>query len=447
VFSEQLDPRAVVTVGDQVVSEHTFGFHSRESIKTGFSSVLSDVDFDKTHNTIEIRPLRPVLDGTGAPIAMQEICSSLDSSLKASVHSAIAPLVTAIRCLDDKIKIEMTTLPANIRFLFTLADFAVFRPATLPFSPKHHPKSGVTGPYSIDAMTTDQVTLKLNPHYPAHLRANGIAEVTFRSYPASEALSKISEWDAQSSPLNYLYGYTLDSGSLEKLKTKGYRIRQTPSEWLVYLGLNPSVSAPDRKIFADAARTWRKEILSQSPLGVPAYSLSPSDRPFGLKGDPADLPATDTKALSRVYTLGTLDEWAKVPMFAATLDHIKKRFPEMKIKLFPRTQMNELYSSRVSIVLSPLGISPADPINDFTFLSELSDLIPRAELTKFSTESDQNRFNEGLLQIEKRVIAANRWVPLGHFPGVVAEANWLERDESLAWAWGIQTWTYRVSSK
>ena len=82
-----MDPRQLFSVGDQVLSEHIFPFHSRESMKEGFMPVFSDVKFDYTENTVTVRPLYPLKISDGTTLSIKEICSAFVSSLRGTQHA------------------------------------------------------------------------------------------------------------------------------------------------------------------------------------------------------------------------------------------------------------------------------------------------------------------------------------------------------------------------
>jgi len=223
---------------------------------------------------------------------------------------------------------------------------------------------------------------------------------------------------------------------------------------LLYWGLGKNVEPQDRARFFEAADSWRDEMLKATGMGQAAYSLSPSDRPFGLSREeyqeliPATsgLAASATGNLSREHTLASLEEWASIPVIAAGIQIARNRFGNLKIELLSRKDSSRLWSGEIDFILSPLGISPADPVNNFAFQDNFHTVVPLDRLTRLSTESDISRFNDGFKQIEKDVLRARLWMPIAHFPGVVVEHPTYERDENLSWSWGIQAWTYRIRS-
>lgn len=448
VFSKEIDPRDIVTVGDQVACEHLFAFHSRESIHEGFGSVVSNVQFDRAKNSVTILPKYPVVASDGTRFDLVRQCKALRMSLNGTSHAPIGPLVKQVVCDDHTIQVQFSKIPINFSYLFTLADFSIYDPNTLPFSQNRRPVT--TGPYRLESMSESEVQLTRNGAYPSDLTANSIKRVTLKSYPAQGTNELIRFADPTTTQLVYLYGYALNQADISALKEKGYRIRQMPSEWLLYWGINEKVSKSDRERLFTFFDSLRERLLKEAPLGQAAFSLSPSDRPFGIKEEvyrrfnskPNDLKAVH---LSRKIVLYTLDEWAGLPIFAEAIRQIQSLSNQIDVKYVSRKDAHRLWSGEFDVILSPLGISPGDPINNFAFKREFSKIATKDVIVELSAMSDPEAFNRRLIEIEKEVLAQRLWAPIGHFPGVVIEAPGYERDEKIAWSWGIQAWTYRVS--
>ena len=455
VFSNELDPRSISTVGDQMVSEHIFAFHARESQTQGFGSVFSDIQIKEESNEILLRPRFTLKSSDGTVWSKERICSSIRASLKGTAHAPVGDFVEDVRCeLDGVIRVKFSILPVNIRYLFTLSDFSIFDVSQLPLS-KDRLFPG-NGPYRIKQYDTRQVLLEANSFYPSSLKANTVKEVLIKSYPAADAqaLFKSARTSPQDPFLGYFYGYSLSENDTVQIRNAGFKIRQIPSEWLLYWGFGKNLREKDRAIFFQAANSWRDEMTKVVGMGQPAYSLSPADRPFGLSREEfqelipeiSDLASLTGAELSRVHTLATLEEWASIPVVAAGIRLAQSRFKNLRVELLSRSNAGRLWSGEIDFILSPLGISPADPVNNFAFQSNFHSVVPLTRLTRLSAEKDVKRFNEGFKQVEKDVLRAQLWVPIAHFPGVVVEHPVYERDEELSWSWGIQAWTYRVKS-
>lgn len=449
VFSQEIDPRSIVTVGDQVASEHLFAFHSRESIRDGFSSVISEVRFNEAEAVMTVRPQHQLKAADGNILGPKRLCVSFESSLRSASHSIVGSLIEKIECHSDSFRVHFTKLPVNIRYLLTLADFSIFDDELLPISSTHI--APTTGPYTPVSVSSRKIDLKINPNYPSSLRANEIPEVQLKSYSATDTSQTIERMLASKpAPLVYFYGYALSKSDLKKLRASALRLREVPSEWIVYVGMSPSVNFRDRLAISSILDRSREELARSSPLAQAAYSVSPQDRPYGIsKSEYLDrtrglsLPDGVVR-LSRKLRITTLDEWADLPIFRETIQKLKVTFPEFEVALLPRERIGELWSSSTDIALSPMGIAPADPLNNFGFMTEFRHLISNEELASASLLTSPTTFNSKLKEFESRVIRDRIWIPIAHFSGLVAEPNDLERDESIAWSWGVQTWTYKV---
>lgn len=445
-FTSSIDPRALVTVGDQVVSEHVFAFHSRESIKDGFGPVFSKVTISSSEKSVRIEPFRDVTRSDGANFDFVRICSALEGSLRGTRHAPYGSLVESIDCdtAARRMTVRLSAVPVNLREIFTLPDFAIFDPAELPISPER--LAPTTGPYHIVSMDPRLVELRSNPHYPAELRANTVERVRLHSYPASETSREIRDLDPKRTHVAYFYGYALGTPDLQAIRDKGFVLETFPTEWLIYLAFGTRVTASERARLAEFIDSHRESWLESAALGQPAFSVAPSDRPFGLsreeyrahvgRGAPGDF--------SRKLALGTLKSWHESPLFARVCADLLQAFPQLELKL--HESFVELGKS--DVILSPLGISQFDPLTHLAFLSEtmagFSRVVPAADVAKASVLVDSSQFNERVKEFERRILKERIIVPLAHFPGLVAHAPGFERDESLAYSWGIQAWAYRV---
>lgn len=449
VFSQELDPRSIVTVGDQVASEHLFAFHSRESIRDGFSSVISDVHFDDAEAIMTVRPRHPLKTAGGQALGPKSMCLSFESSLRSASHSMFGSIVKSIECLPDSFRIQFEKIPVNIRYLLTLADFSIFDEKLLPLSSTN--LSDTTGPYRPVSVSSREIELRINPDYPESLRANEVPEVRLKAYSANSTSQTIERMlEMRPGPLVYYYGYAVNSSDLKRLRGSSFRLREIPSEWIVYLGMSPSLNFKDRLAISSLLDRSRESLAQTSPLSQAAYSVSPQDRPYGISkgeylGATRDLSLPDgVVQLSRKYKIITLDEWAELPVFRATIQRLRDAFPGLGLQLLTRERIGELWSSTTEIALSPMGIAPADPLNNFGFMTEFRHLISNEELASASLITSPAEFNSKLKEFETRVIRDRIWIPIAHFSGLVAEPEDLERDESNAWSWGVQTWTYKV---
>ena len=69
-LTTEINPMSVKTVGDQTVSEHAFAFHSREDVRDGYASVVSDVKFDRSEQTISIQPKYALRTSNGESVSL-----------------------------------------------------------------------------------------------------------------------------------------------------------------------------------------------------------------------------------------------------------------------------------------------------------------------------------------------------------------------------------------
>jgi len=81
-------------------------------------------------------------------------------------------LVKDIKCDGKSIEIRFSTIPANIRYLLTLPDFSMDDADRPPLANDSLRPS--TGPYYLTHLTSTSAELRINPFYPASLRANTI---------------------------------------------------------------------------------------------------------------------------------------------------------------------------------------------------------------------------------------------------------------------------------
>jgi hypothetical protein len=449
VFSQELDPRSITTVGDQVASEHLFAFHSRESIHKGFTSVISEVLFDEDEAVMSVNPQHLLKTSSGRVFGPKNMCSSFESSLRNASHSIFGSLVKKVECLSDSFRVHFTKIPVNIRYLLTLADFSIFDDQSVPISSGR--LSDTTGPYLPVSVSSRQIELKLNAEYPATLRANEIPQVSLRAYSANHTSETIERMlTMKPAPLVYYYGYAVKSAELERLRSSSFRLREIPSEWIVYLALSRSINFKDRLVISSVLDRSRESLAQSSPLSQPAYSVSPEDRPYGITqaeylqlNRGFNLPDGVLK-LSKKYKIITLDEWSELPVFRETIQRLKAAFSGLEVQMIPRERIKDLWSSSNDITLSPMGIAPADPLNNFGFMTEFRHLISSEELASAALIRSPEAFNSKIKEFESRVIRDRIWIPIAHFSGLVAEPEDLERDESIAWSWGVQTWTYKV---
>lgn len=448
-FTGSVDPRAIYTVSDQIVGEHVFAFHARQSINGGFQPVVSRLDFFPERGRIDIAPLHAIATSDGIPFPLRNICQGVAKSLSGTQHAPYAALVQGVDCLEreGKISIRLSAIPANMRFLFTLPDFSLYNPATVPLTPAN--LAPTTGPYSIVSMTHEVVELKRNPHYPAALVANTVPAVRLHSYPAVGTGALIDALRPDSHHMIYLYGYAVSATDLEKIKAKDYVVEAYPEEWLVYVGFGKKVPIAEREAIAAVVDDGRERWLSDAAFGSSAYSISPSDRSFALSKQEYSAAAGKRVASVRATVnrrLVTHKSWYALPLFRKICDALQARFPGMELRLVDN--FNEIFSGNADVFVSPLGISHSDPLSHLAYLANalpgFDTAVAGGEVAKAAVLSDPGRFDSVIKGFERHVRERRALVPVGHFPGIVAHAPRFVRDENLSYSWGIQTWSYRI---
>ena len=252
------------------------------------------------------------------------------------------------------------------------------------------------------------------------------------------------------SELIFFYGHALRAADLAALDAHGYTWEQFPAEWLVHVGFGSGVPLEDRKAIADVIDDHREDFLKYAPLGEAAFSIPPANHPFSLtRREYEKMRGTGSRSLSRPLTISTLASWAKLPLFARIVDRLRKEIPGLDVELLGPQDVGRLFSDSTSIRLSPLGISPADPLNHLAFLATMSgvfaETVPLDEIARIAVLNNTSQFNRAVKSIEQRIVDERRIIPIAHFPGVVASAPGLTRDESIAYTWGIQAWAYRLN--
>lgn len=447
-FTGSVDPRSILTVGDQIVGEHVFAFHARQSINGGFQPVVSRLDFLPERGKIDITPRHALMTSGGVPFPLRMICGGVVESFNGTRHARYAALVKGVDCLESegKISIRLSAIPANMRFLFTVPDFSIFDPATVPLTPNN--LAPTTGPYSIVSMSREIVELKRNPNYPSALVANVVPTVRLHSYPAVGTRALVDAASPDSHHMVYLYGYAVSASDVEKINAKGYAVESYPGEWLIYVGFGRKVATADREAIAAVVDRDREQWISDAPYGSAAYSISPSDRSFALsKEEYATVSTPETIGrISVGRRLVTHKSWYELPVFRNICDVLRTRFPDLRLHVVD--EFAELFSGEHDVFVSPLGISHSDPLSHMAFLSNtlpaFAAVVPGEEVANASVLADPSRFDEVIKGFERRVRKRRVIVPIGHFPGIVAHSSRFERDEDISFSWGIQTWSYRI---
>ncbi|MEK7689998.1 MAG: hypothetical protein AAB425_03155 [Bdellovibrionota bacterium] len=453
-FSKSTDPRSIFSVGDQVLSEHLFGFHSQRNFKGGFFPVLSKVDFEYQSRTIRVTPRFPLKRSDGSTITFESVCNSLKESFKGTEHAPFGTLLKEIKCLPEGIEIAMNAIPVNMQALFSLPDFSLFDVDSLPIT--HQSPVPTTGPYSVRQLESSKAVLVPNAHYPSELTANQIPEVTLEKYQQDGIADFLKSLNPDEQHLLYFQGHALSDRDVKDLEAKAYRIEIFPDEWLAHLGFQPDLSEGDRHLIAAAIEEKRNEFQKNFRYGQAAFSIPPVGRSFAiLESEHAVLAKREVDSkragsrLSKRVVIGALDYMARIPVIAMMLDTVKQAYPDqVSIKVIPKSEFMKLYEEGVDVYTGIQGISAADPAHHLAFFLKndavFAEAITQAEIIQLSTLQDADAFNRMAHALELKLLEKRVIVPIMHFPGIVASAPRFERDDRLAGSWGIQAWTYRV---
>jgi hypothetical protein len=440
-----MDPRKIYSVGDQVLSEHIFGFHSAQSLKAGFKDVLSEVRFDRTRQQVRIRPKQPILRSDRSEMPLSEVCDAVRSSFEGTQHAPYRSLFRSAQCVDGEVVISLTKIPVNLPFLFTLPDFSLYDRTGLPIT--ENGKTPTSGPYSLEKVDQNGAHLRLNPAYPARLRANEVQEVTLRNYGYGPA-DFLQRADPDADHLIYMIGANTSPEDLGALTAHGYNLEYYPSEWLLFLGFNEKLDSSKRAYLFSQADAARDHFLQGLTGVTAAYSMVPADRPFALSS--ADYSGILPRKFERpqtALTLGVLESDIQKPTVSRLVTLLKQNIPGIVVKSF-RSSEYPLMARNSDFFVDLIGISPADPLNHLAFLANydknFAQVATESRITQIAQIDDSEEFNSAIKKLEREILEARLLIPIAHFPGIVAESSRLERDEELAWSWGTQAWTYRV---
>lgn len=447
-----LDPRKIYSIGDQVISEHIFGYHARTSEFGGFLPYLSNVSINTESKSISIRPLQEIRDSAGNKLSVEEICKSLANSFSGTAHANYPDVFRGYKCDELGAEILLNYIPINFKLLLTIPDFAIFNSSQLPITgdrPVH-----TTGPYYFDSkLSDDSIILKRNKFFPADLRANVVDTVIFRPYDPSPAKKTATDWNPAFDHLIYFMALYVGENYVSVLKEAGYKIKISPTEGILFLNFSERVSESKRNEIALLIDRIRQGIVDQGEYLSNAYSMQSPERGFGLSKESylkivKDLPTTDQPKHDKKLVLGASESFYTVPLIRSMLDYIASNMSDaVELRLYKRGEL-ERFDREVDINLEVVGLSQADPITHLFFLKNNYPLFRRVltdeVLVEVARESDAVEFSRKVLAIEKQLASQRIYVPIAHYPGIVAESPLLESVPSLSWSWGTAAWTYRT---
>lgn len=446
-------PRSLKTVGDEILTQHLFGFHGHTSFGKGFLNNLSVVEIDRNKNRLTVSPNGPLLKSDGTKIEIDQVCGALDNSFRAATHSIFRKVTKNVSCTETSVIIELEKIPVNIKEFFAAPDMAITdEQSELVEASTNKPTSG---PYFLKSIEGNTAILGRNTYYPDSLVANLIDEVEFTfgdSKPQEEVLGALGPGGYD---LLYVSGHGMSKKLLEEISQKGYRTHIFPSEYVSYIGFNQSrMNLEKRKLIGSIIDLSRQELVDSAPLAQPAYSMCPSDRPYCINETEYDqliskAGGTDSKLSDSVFTIGILGTARNRALTQAVLNILGKKLPNLQVKIVADSDYTQLQETTDFHMFS-LGITPADPLPQYAYMLGHLDLIKgvvnKEELGEISLLDDYSEYSKRVKAIETKIAEERRLVPLVTFPGVVIEGPGMERDEDLAWAWGVQAWTYRVTT-
>jgi len=449
-FRENLNPLNVFSVGDQVLSEHLFGFHARTSIKSGFESLLSDVTIESTAGILTVKPKYQINSADGSLLSFESICNSIKTSMAGTRHAPYGSILNNVVCDKEKpeIKISFKKIPVNLRFLLTLPDFCLVDPEFVPMTKESALKAS-TGPYYLKSIADGMANLSINLHYPSDLRANSIPDLELINYKAGNSLAFIESMSPKVQHGAYFFGFSINQFAIENLKSKGYTVELFPTEWFVYLVAREGLSSEVRSNLLKILENFKQSKSMQESLGSPAHSIAPSDRQFSLKKDNDVATQSGQISISKYpIKITTLKSWIDNPFFKVTIEEIKKYFPNLEIELLDPSDSKRLFSYDTMLTLAPLGISPTDPLTHFSFLesalSGFDKIISKDEIARASIIDDESEFNKTIQNLERKVVQSKLLMPIAHFPGVIAYRKDFKIDQNIAFGWGLQAWAFQV---
>lgn len=444
VISKAIDPTAVNSVGDQMLSEHLFAFHGRSTEQGGFEGVASSIEFNS--DFVALHPRKDLKYADGRPVTFEEICTALRNSLSGTRHAAYAKLLKGVECNTaiNTVSLKFEVVPVNLRNLFTLPDYSIYDSASLPVIAG---SKSSTGPYYLATLNEAGADLLPNLNFPSDLVSNRWP-VSISRFRGNDSPSVARTLKKEAVDAAYFYGHAVDKETLENVESQGYRVEVFPAEWLVYFSFSSATDIRTRKVFSRLIDEFKQGTEFRESLGEAAYSLSPGDRAYGLDSFSSDK-ASDEVApeVLKGLRVATLDSWQDMDIFRKLISFLKLRAPYLELDVIPTSEIGRLFSGEFAIALTPLGMSPTDPLTHLNYLSKVNPLfakiVSRDRLAKVATLIDEREFSESVKKIETEISEEHLIIPVGHFPGIVATMPEISINKKQNFGWGIQAWSFQ----
>ncbi len=444
-FSEKINPRKIITIGDQILSEHLFAAHSVRNPNLGLIDVFSTVDINRIDNIIMFSLKNEIILSNGERLSVTDICKSTKLSFLDTSHSQLASLVISVQCSDGNILVKMREIPTNMEALLSIPDFFIYNENQIPVSSENI--TPTSGPYQLLSISEKQVKLKINKYYPDSLKANNVEYVDINQLESDSLDLFLKTHHDQKHLLAYWGGYFIKDEDIESINNENMVLSIFPSEWVFMIGFNnKTFSLEDRRLLASLINLNKTDILKNSPLAQASNSVSPSDRSFGLLSTDLDYPTRIERPirLSRELSIGFRLRDKDQILIKNLISQLIK-IDNLKIEFFDHP--SDIYS-KTDAYCGVQGISAGDPVHHMNFFYKYEPLYKEVvsidELNSISLIDDNQKFVKEIKKIEKRVSSSAVIIPIAHFPGVVLHSNDLKPDEGLVGDWGIRSWTYQV---
>lgn len=443
-FSLEMNPRKIVTIGDQILSEHIFASHTVRNPKLGMTDVLSEVNIDRVNNKIKLKIKDNIYFSDGSILSISDLCISIEKSFESTSHSQLKSLFKELKVDGNLIEISMVKVPNNMEALLAIPDFFIYSDKFLPVSSKL--SNPTTGAYQLKELGADKISLEINKYYPQHLRANTIENVEILRTSKDNLTEFLNNHDHSSRFLAYFGGYHINSDDISFLDKSNLIYSVFPNEWVYVIGFNNTkMPLKDRKTLSSLVFSNKDEILKDSPLSQRAFSVSPNDKPFGLRSDVLKVEKNISKLrLSNTFSIGIRKrdiEQNIVKNLVSVLSGIEN------LKIVFYDNVDDIYS-KSDLYLGIQGISAGDPVHHLNFFLKydplFKEILTIEELNTVSLIESNEDFNFQVQKLEKKVYDNTSIIPIAHFPGIVIHSKDLKEDTSLVGDWGIRAWTYQL---